>query len=366
MRVLILTDESFASRERAMLSRLEVGLADEGIRVIHAIPQKASAWHHPEVNAQAMTYQARGMVVSRSWRVRQALNSLEDLADGQDRPADLIHCFGQGCWAFAAELARLTSANLAVELWAASLLGHSVRLRSGTTSHAPIYFASDPALERAVRAQDPNLPVRSTPWGVHTPGQPLDILSEGRTASIMIAGSGRDAPAMSAALEGLASVAGRHPEIMVFADAAAIRNAAAWPLARRNGLLGRLTLIPDLEARREPALRADILLLPEARGEQRSLVLDAMAHGMLVIAAADPLSSTLIDARTARLVDKPTSDRWSAAIGWALDDRAQARALARAGREHIRLHRRASAHVASVVDAYEWMTSGEAIPFSAR
>ncbi len=38
MRILIIADESFASRERAMLSRLEVGLADEGVRVVHVIP----------------------------------------------------------------------------------------------------------------------------------------------------------------------------------------------------------------------------------------------------------------------------------------------------------------------------------------
>jgi hypothetical protein len=369
MRVLILTDESFAARERSLISRLEVGLADDGVRVVHGVPRKAARWHNSEVFAQTLQYEGRGQIVSRPWRVRQALSALEELADSSDRPADVVHCFGQGCWAFGAELAGLIGAGLAFELWCAELVGRGTsvtRRRAGGERHAPIYFVSDSALERAVRTQDPNLPVRLTPWGVHTPPQAFSILGDGKTISVMIAGSGRDPVSYSAALEGLAAVAARHPEILIFADEIPFAAARVWPEARRLGLLSRLTLIPDMEARRDLALRGDILLLPECRGEQRSLTLDAMAHGMLILAAGDPLSSALIDGRTARTVDKPTSDRWSAAIGWALDAREQAKALAWGGREHIRLQRRASAHVASVVDSYEWLSAGEAIPFAAR
>jgi hypothetical protein len=367
MRVLILTDDSFAGRERSLISRLEVGLADDGVRVIHAVPRKASRWHQPEVFSQFLEYEGKGLIVSRGWRVRQVLRSLEELADGDGRPADVIHCFGHGCWTFGAELAGLIGASLAFELWCAELVGRGVGLRrTRGESHAPVYFVSDSALERAVRTQDPNLPVRLTPWGVHTPPQPLDILKADKTVSVMIAGSGRDPTAFEGAFEGLAAVAARHPEVMIFADGAAIENANAWPAARRLNLLSRLTLIPDMEARRELALRGDILLLPEARGEQRSLTLDAMAHGMLVIGAADPLCSALTDGRTARMVDKPTADRWSAALGWALDQRSEARTLAWGGREHIRLQRRASSHVASVVDSYEWLSAGETIPFATR
>jgi hypothetical protein len=361
MRVLILTDESFASRERALLSRMEVGLADDGVRVIHAVPRKAARWHQPEVFSHEITYEARGLAFSRGWRVRQVLHELEELAGAEGRPADVIHAFGRGCWSFASELAGLTGAGLAIELWSAELLG--VRPPSGADGHAPIYFVPDAGLERAVRTQDPNLSVRLTPWGVHTPPQPAEILAPGKTVSIVIAGSGEDGPAMAGALEGLAAIAARHAEIMIFADAAAVRTSGAWPVVRQLGLLDRFTLIPDLEARRELALRGDMLLVPEALGQHRSIVLDAMGHGMLVVGVADPLNSCLADGRTARLVDKPKGDGWATALGWALNDPAQARSLAWAGREYVRLNRRASSHVASVVDAYEWMSAGDAIPF---
>ena len=38
MRALILADRSFAARERDLLTRVQVGLIDEGIRVVEALP----------------------------------------------------------------------------------------------------------------------------------------------------------------------------------------------------------------------------------------------------------------------------------------------------------------------------------------
>jgi glycosyltransferase involved in cell wall biosynthesis len=150
---------------------------------------------------------------------------------------------------------------------------------------------------------------------------------------------------------------------MIFAESDAIQLAGLWPMVRRFGLADRFTLIPDLEARRELSLRGDILCLPDGRGEFRSLTLDAMAAGMLVIAAADPMISVLLEGRTARLIDRQASERWASAVTWALEDRESARRLAASAREFVRTSTRASSHVAAVVDAYEWMTSRESIPF---
>jgi hypothetical protein len=83
-----------------------------------------------------------------------------------------------------------------------------------------------------------------------------------------------------------------------------------------------------------------------------------------VIASADPLISVLIDGRTARLLDRPGPERWSAAVTATIEDRQGSQALAASAREYVKQHFRASAHVAAVVDAYEWMTSRQSIPFA--
>jgi hypothetical protein len=362
MRILIIADEAFASRERAMLSRLEVGLADEGVRVIHALPRRAAHWHHPEVFSEAITYDDRGLVISRSWRIRQIVQALERLVEGEQRPADLVHVFGQPAWPFAAEVARLTGAALAIEIADPRAAAGAMRLR---TLDPAVLFVPDQALERLIRGEDAGAAVRLTPWGVHTPPAARDLLPDGRGVSVMIDGSGRDRAAMASLFEGLAEVAPDQPDLMVFAEAEAIRTAGLWPMVKRLGLSERFTLTPDMEARRELALRADALILPEARGEHRTLTLDAMAAGMVVLAAADPLVSVLIDTRTARLVDHPTPERWAAAVRWLFESREQARALAASARDYVRTNCRASSHVAAVMDAYEWMTAGESIPFQA-
>jgi glycosyltransferase involved in cell wall biosynthesis len=367
MRAVILADAAFAARERAMLSRLEVGLADEGVRIVHAIPERSARWLRSEVFAQAVTYLDEGLPLSLGWRIQQLVSTLEELAGPGPRPpraADIIHAFGQPSWGFAAELAAQTGAALALEVWAADLVRPAVRLRYGPDHAMPTCLAPGRAIESMLREEDVAAPVRLTPWGVHTPPAARQILPEGRALSALVIGSGRDTQGMLAALEGLALVAADHRDLMIFADADAVTRANLWPSVKRLGLVDRFTMIPDVEARREPGLRADLLISPEARGEYRSLTLDAMASGMLVIAAADPAVSFLLDDQTARLVSAQTPERWHEALSWALGNPAGARQLAAAAREYIREHTRASAHVAAVMDVYEWLTTGEAIPFA--
>src|ERR1051325_8085310 len=101
MRILIIADESFAARERAMRSRLEVGLADEGFRVIYAIPRCAAHWHGPDLSAQTIPYESRGLAISRSWRAQQLVTAARKLGTDAERPFDLVHAFGHGCWPMA-------------------------------------------------------------------------------------------------------------------------------------------------------------------------------------------------------------------------------------------------------------------------
>ena len=180
----------------------------------------------------------------------------------------------------------------------------------------------------------------------------------------MIAGSGSDAGAFASVVHALAELAPAHPELLVFADEQAVREAAVWPLVQKLRLADRFTIAPHIEARRELTLRSDILIIPEARGEQRTLTLDAMAAGMVVLAAQDPCVSVLIDGRTARLVRRPEVSAWKEALAWALDRPDASAQLGASAREHVRQHCRASAHIASVLGSYEWMLSGAPIPFT--
>ncbi len=363
MRVLILVDESFAARERSLISRLEIGLADDGVRVIHGVPRRAAHWYHGGLFSHTLTYEDQGLSLSRPWRTRQFLESLRHALSDDDKPIDLVHVFGTTAWPFAVEIVHQTGAALAIEVSSAAAAAEAVRLRAGFGASAPVFFVPDPTLERSIRGDEVGIQVRVTPWGVHCPAGKLDILKPDRGVSVFMAGSGDDPGAWTAALEALAAASKETPDLMVFVDSEAAHRAGIWTHISRLGLRERLTLAPDLEARRELTLEGDVLLLPESRGVHRSLILDAMAAGMLIVAAADPYVSVLAEGRTAWLVERNSPELWSTVLRRAFQDRAASRSLASAAREHVRQFCRASSHIAAVMGSYEWMLSGETIPF---
>lgn len=363
MRVLIIADSVFAIRERALLSRLEVGLADEGVRVTHAIPQSLAGTLDAELFKRAAAYEGRGPALTRGLRAKHLIGQL-GVDAAADRPVDLIHAFGGGCWSMALELARQTGASLAFEVWRTGQVNRARTMRpGGRDTVAPVFFAPDAAIERALLREGLGISVRVTPWGVHAQPEPRTIFEPDKKASVFVAGTGHDRAGFCAAIEGLAELMKEREQVIVFVDAAGARRANIWPLAERMGVLEQLTLIPDIEGRRELALRGDVLVIPEQHGEHRSILLDAMAAGMVVVSASDPMVSALYEGRTAKVVQAAEPAQWAATVGQLVDDPESARALGSSAHAYVKQEHRVSAHVSSVLDAYEWMTSKEAIPF---
>lgn len=352
MRVLLIADRDFARRESALLARLEMGLVGEGVRVSLALPDDA-ALAETRVYTNLLRFRDRASFLSRPARARDLLERLAQGAD-LDRPVDIVHALGEDTWSFAAALAQHAEALLALEVWAIRLVRRAVEL----ADHSSMLLVPDRAIERALRREEGRGSVRHVPWGV--PTEAASTRSE--VPSVVLVGSGDDARAARAALEGIALAQGPAP--MIFIDADLASRARLWPVASRLGLLDRVTLIPDAEAQRTLPLRCDLLVHPEAPGESRSLLLEAMGAGMCIVARTDPAVTDLLDTRTARLVDSTQPAAWADAISPLLADPALRARLGDSARAYVRAEHRPSAHISGVLDAYEWMASRESIPFS--
>lgn len=357
MRVLIIADASFAARERPMLARLEVGLVDEGARVVRAIPQRVAERMSEDVYSRTVTFSDHGNVLTRSIRAGVLAARIAEMrmAGGSDRPVDVVHAMGGRAWQFAAEVAKQTRASLAVDVWRGGLVAKARSLRDAFAGPF-VAFAPDASMERALKREGLSMCVRCAPWGVHLPAEPVRILAPDDPISILIAGTGRSPDEFRAAVEGAALAAQSNDHIMIFVDAEGARRAAVWPLARRLNVLDRLSLVPEVETRRKVTLRTDILSYPDARGEQRTFLLDAMAVGVPIVASADPMISALTDGRTARLIEAPDPRRWESVIVSLIEQPDTARTLGASARDFIKAEHRVSAHVSAVLDAYEWMT----------
>lgn len=375
MRVLLLPDAAFLHRERAMLSRLEVGLADEGVRVYRGMPESAGSVQPPQVCSTPVGYGDAGLPLTRWLRVDQLASALRAQAPpGQEGPpVHLVHCFGPAAWGFGMELAdRLGRGCRAVlEVFDGAMLASAVswarRLPVGVggtglgLAHSrPVCVGCDePIAQQLARTLRPS-EVGLARWGTHIPEEPLADADRrddpARAPTAVLIASGRDPRAVRTALEGVAEARRRVGELLVFVDSTLADAVPIWQWARALGIGPALSVIADLEGRRELAVQASLLILPEALGEHRSLTLDAMAAGMPVVARRDPLVGWLRP-ETARIVEvdpAPGGFRaWTDAIAGLLTDQASAAALGARARQAVAAERLVSGHVRELLGVYE-------------
>ncbi len=355
MRAVIVVDRAFGRAEASLLSRLEIGLADEGYRVVHAVPVATMSTEPSGIYSVTVGYVDTGLPLTLRSRVAALVETLKALAEKQgDRgPVNVVHACGRGAWPVGQELARQVGSAVVLEVERASLIGTVAALSpsAAATKEAPspLFCVPDESLRAEVLRRAPRARTHLVRWGVHVP--PARHPQTGAPAMVMLVERG-DSRTAIAALEALASVARDSPDLMLFLDIADGRTATLWRAARRLGLLERLSMVPELEGRREPALQMDALLLPDAEGVSHSLVLDAMACGLSVLASPDSLVETLIDGTTARLVVAPTKLEWERAIRETVLNAERWSLLGASSREYVRANRSVSRHLSSVLEAY--------------
>jgi len=372
VRALIVTDRSFARRERDLLSRLEVGLADEGVRVARADPVMDPS-PPPGPISERFTYPARTPLLGNAGRAARLMQEMVNrrFTDSEGN-LDIVHAWGRGCWWVALAAARRAGAPLIVEYastrWSASLR-RLVRAAGGGDRPVPLLcLCPTEPLRAEVHAIDPHGRAEFAPWGVRAGVARPRAEIEGPTPrSFTIASSGRQPQDVHAAIEGLARALAPEEDALLFVDEAAVRReSSVWKHARSLGLLDRISVIADLEGRRSLILRTDVLVQPEASGEFRSITLDALAAGMLVLARDDGHNDALLDGVTARLVPRPSADAWRDAVRWTVDHREEADELAARAQQWVRDHRKASQHVRLVLEAYSRVAAVETQSLAVR
>lgn len=357
MHVLLLADGPFAEHERALLERIAAGLTGEGVRTTVALPKAVGA-DFSLVN-DPIRYSDRGLVFTQRLRAQQVAARAVPGSDPHGA-VSVVHVFGGGAWTMGAELASLFGAALALEIWRGGLVDRAESFRPHPCAPAA-FFAPDRAIERALLDAGLDSPVRMTPWGAYAPPRPTPIFKPGRDASVVFCSSGRDSERCRDAFEGACRVIASTPDTLMFVAEAAARRAGLWSIAQRVGVLDRVSLMDRLEDRRDLVLRCDMIVYPDAHHEQRTLLLDAMAHALVIVAAPDPLVSCIRDGVTAVMPASLTPAGWADAVRNRLSDRAGSKTLGLSAREHVRQHRRVSAHIASLVDAYAWLAGADAL-----
>ncbi|MBK7405359.1 MAG: glycosyltransferase [Phycisphaerales bacterium] len=363
MRVVLVADRRFALRERSLLSRLEVGLADEGVRVVRALP---GGFEAPTASALSETvhFEDVGLPLSIRWRAGAAAKAILAVSGGE--PPEAVHAFGGTVWSFALALAEALDAALLVETWRAGLARPLQLLAAKARPRRPVHaLCPDQALATYIAREAPDAVVRHSPWGVYPKSEPRTPFAPGAAPAIMMTGPGIDRADFTTAFEAITTALRSRADALVFADALAAHRTDLWLTASKLGVRERLSLVDEMDVNRDLVIRGDLLVLPEARAEQRSLVLEAMGAGMPVLAAADPLNATLIDNKTAMLVPPGDLAAWTQRMEQILDNPAALLDLTNSAREFIRESHRPSRQVEAVLAAYHAAVGDDSIPFPA-
>jgi len=352
MRVLILTDARFAAHERALIERLMVGLAVEGVDARLVLPRDRRLEDYGfELISDPVFYSDRGLALTRRIRAMQIARQLA--ADfGKIKGAiDVIHVLGGGAWSMGRELARILDAGLVFEIWRAGLIDAAKGLHLSEEERA-LLLAPEKHFERWLVEAGLGPRTRLAPWGAQVPSEPVPIFRPDKNASIVMMSSGRQKELCAAAFEGLADAVSVREDVLIFANLELVERAGLWPMVKEHDLASRFTTIDKSEDRRDLLLRCDLMIYPDTLHEERTLLLDAMGGGMAIIAGADDAIAPIREEMGVEVVDRPTRSEWAMRIRHLLDNPQEARDAGLAAREYVKGHRRAGNHIEAVTDAY--------------
>lgn len=352
-----------------MLRRLEVGLIDEGCRVVRMTPSGAAQEpttglaFHVEYNDDRWGR----WIDSPRRRFLRAAGEGALASEGEDARVDVVHVFGCDAWEASLRMAQEFGADLALEVCSRRCLtlARSFERRAASRGVDGIWLSPDQSMADAVSGAVSLWPVRVAAWGVHA-GAPASMRAE-PVRGVCIMSPGNDSMALPALFEGAARALVDRPEIMLFLDASALEHhPRCWRHARDAGLSARLSIVPEMESRRELVLQTDALVRPARDGEHASLMLQALASGMALVACADRLVGVTCDRSIAIVVEESTREGWERAWRALVDPQGPARSLGFAASRYIAEHRPAHAQVRAALEAYDALAraAGRPLPLS--
>lgn len=349
MHVALIANTAWLDEELATLHHIVVGLIDESTRVVQVLPQGRA-------EGEVVSFGTRLSWRESRWR-RRNRSAIAKLANPlAEQQIDLIHVLDGRLWAGGIDLA--TKLNLPIILSANSGMDIPVAARCANRLAqlpAAITCATQPLTELIAQSVGDAVPVTCVPPGVHLGKTPPRHDEE--APCIVVSGNGDRDAHVNDLFQGIKRVVELRPDLQLFFDGQRQDPRRLWRAIRDADLAANATLIPRRLGHREVLLRAGALLHPQPQGRARSLTLRAMAHGLPVIACADPLLDYLIEGQTARVLNDPTPDAWADALTSFATQPGPYRELGNNARDWIGKHRLASTQLATLIALYRQLAA---------
>jgi len=338
---------------------LVVGLLDEQVRVVQVLPEglgdKAGSGFGERVG-----WRDSGWSWLRGYRLAGLAEELDKLG------VDLIHGLDHGVWQGAVKLGvRLNvpvvlSASGGSDVSGVAGVGRIGGLEEGG---ALAYLAATQAVGEAIREQVGNsVLVEVVATGVHVSEDAGFARCAGGALCAVVSGNGKYDADYDALLRAMRQVTEEYGDCQFFFDGQGGDQHGLWQAGKGYGLLANMSLLPRRLGHQEMLLRADVLIQPQALGRSRSLTLEAMAQGLVVVARRDRWLDYLIDGQTAWVVEESDAGVWVGLIERLINHPGEGAGLAKKAKQWVGENHLASAQVAKALSVYRRLTS-ESIKF---
>ena len=179
-----------------------------------------------------------------------------------------------------------------------------------------------------------------------------------------VIGEGKDLAAYRDLLGGIRRLVDERHQVQVVLEIKGPHGHDVWRCARSLELLPFVSSIADAGPMRTPLMQCDALVVPERTGVMRSVLIEAMAAGVPVVAASDPMLRGVLGPDTAEIVETPSPERWFRTLTTLIADPAATRRRAAAVRSLAESRFQSSARVEGVTAVYEEALSDPALPFT--
>lgn len=355
----LIANTAWLDEELASFRQLVVGLIDEQVRVTQVVPDSL-----PDEDTSAFSSQVRwqdsSWTLLRRWRLTRLVDRLAN------EQVSLIHALDGRTWDAAVRLAG--QLGTAAVLSATSKLDVPLvkkMLRRAGQSRVAFAPATKPLAEAITQRISGDTLVHIVPPGVHPVEHTPRPTNDGHALCAVVTGNGIFDEHYAALFEAMQSLVSGPREVQFFLDCQDGDPHRLWQSAQRYGLLSNMSMAPRRLGHREVLMGADALIQPQPLGRARSLILHAMAHGLVVLAHADPWVDYLRADQTAWLVQQPDPGQWVHLLLRLVDAPSSADKLGADARQWVREKHRATQQIDKTLALYRRVT-GESFKFPAR
>lgn len=357
MQVALIADTAWLAEEMATFRHLAVGLTDEQVRVAQLVPASIDEQDLNPFGDWLRWHDSRWRWLRR-WRLHHQHVSMHDMS------IDVIHALDGRLWEGAMHLAHRLNTNLVLSSTSASDVRFLRRLATRLDrTRAAIAAGTQPLCDLIRQIVADRAEVHLVRPGVHITMDDEATRPNSSALCGVISGTGRFDADYECLFYALRRIVADQPDAQFFLDGTSGNAHPLWNAARRFGLLANVSLVPATPGHRGSMRGADMLIHPQALHRARGLTLQAMAHGLPVLARADPWVDYLIEDRTAWMVEVQDPEAWYRLIRGVGNDPDRSRRLGASARQWVRDHHLASAQVAATIEVYRGLTA-ETLKFS--